>query len=295
MSSVPNLADNEYVYYEADLKYKKYRSIDLKKLKESDPQLYQRYMRHDLDTVEYRVKECEESVDKLLDFSHLDLLIMPHKIPTNIKYLDLSNNGLTEIYDLSGFEHLEGVDVSNNKLSALPKLPSNIIEICCRNNNIRDINILYYSHLERLDCSNNKLNKLTNHRTVRSLVCADNRLERLPIMNKLVKLYCKNNRITSLHPYPKLEELECTNNKISVIGDYPLVKGLFCDKNKITSIGQLPNVNVINCCENKIDKLEFYENLQELICDYTKSMSISRKYKISKSTVRKDMLFVYFD
>ncbi|XP_072915379.1 leucine-rich repeat and transmembrane domain-containing protein 2 isoform X1 [Hemitrygon akajei] len=104
-----------------------------------------------------------------VDCSNLGLVTIPTDIPSNIKFLSLSNNKLRTFQALTftNFTTLEKLDLSNNYLDQLPSdafdYIRNLIDLNLRNNSIRslDKNIFYKTtSLQRLDLSVNGLSQI---------------------------------------------------------------------------------------------------------------------------------------
>ena len=114
----------------------------------------------------------------LYDISNQELLELPI-IPNGITHLDISNNyimyintnqlpltlvelicnhnDITYVDDLSHFTNLQVLNLNNNKLDYLPKIPSNLTIFLFTNNNIKYLYDIKDTFLVHLDCSYNKL------------------------------------------------------------------------------------------------------------------------------------------
>ena len=99
-----------------------------------------------------------------------------NSLPLSTTYINVSNNGLTYLPDLSRFKQLTHLICSLNKLTYLPPLNNNLTH----------------------------------------LFCGDNQLTELPpLNNKLIVLFCHHNQLTWLPPLNNnLQELICSYNNI---------------------------------------------------------------------------------
>lgn len=269
--------------YDNDLKYKKYRNIDISKVEKYDIFTDARtYDIEEMDTLNYRIKECQRKYNNtMLDISHLDLQEVPiNLLPHTLKYLFCSNNKIKDLGNLSHLKNLEVLDCCNNELTRLPILPSNLTEITCRDNKLVDIkSIEKCNKLDRLDCSFNKLDNIPYLNSLKILVCSSNNLSKVPSTRSLNKLICKNNKIEKLPHLHNLVELDCCHNYLREIVDYSNLKYLMCNNNHIHDLALLENLEVLQCCGNPISRIPYFDNLKELLCDYETVKEINRKYQ----------------
>lgn len=289
MSSDLSVGDTKnkrkYVIYENDLKFKNMRNLDPSKIKWSLDKLETMYYNENLDSIEYRFRECEKNDFYFLDLSRLNLKnipIIPINIIKSIKYLFLNDNNIEQIDLNNEYVNLEALDINNNKINLLQNLPNNLIELCCKCNNINDIP--YINNLKILDCSSNKLNNIKNYSNLEILICSDNNILDIPLYKNIKKLICKNNKITVIKSYLDLEYLDCSYNDIIKINNCPNIRDLLCRNTKLTTIPlKLNNLQYLEIYENKFEILEFYPNLKELYCDIDGVNKISDKYIVNDS------------
>ncbi len=276
-------------YYKNDLKYKKHRNLTDKEVSDIKNKLG--ISIEDMDTIEYRIKDMLKSGGTTLDISHLDLTNLPQNIPTTVQHLFCSNNTLTSISSLKYLKNLLVFDCCCNKLTKLPELPESVVEINCRNNNIKNtVNLQNYQYLRRLDISYNDLETLLINSSIEILVCGNNRLTDISSNNisNLKKLVCNNNNLKKIQEYPNLEILICHKNSLVNIMNYSKLLELHCSGNQLESISNLSKIKFIDCHANsKLDRLEYFETLKELICDYH-NMKVSKKYNIKQSVAKED-------
>ncbi len=277
--------------YDNDLKYKKYRNIDISKVEKYDADV-RTYDIEDRDTLQYRMKECHTKYNgTMLDISHLDLEVMPiNMLPSALRYLFCSNNKFKDLGNLSHLKNLEVLDCCNNELEVLPILPLNLAEITCRDNKLVDIKtIKKCDQMERLDCSFNKLDDMPEMNNLKILVCSSNNLRGVPTLRSLKKLICKNNKIEKLPHLHNLVELDCCHNYLREVVDYSNLQSLICNNNHIHDLALLDNLEVLRCCGNPINRIPYFDNLKELLCDYGTVKEINRNYqqKLADSSVNK--------
>ena len=120
----------------------------------------------------------------------------------DVEEIDISNNRLTQLPDLSRFKKLQTLYCYNNQLTSLPPLPSTLQTFYCSNNQLTSLPP-FPSTLQILDCSCNQLIHLP------------------PFPSTLQRLYCFRNQLTHLPSLPSsLQYLDCSNNSFSL----PLTK-----------------------------------------------------------------------
>lgn len=291
------MSAKKLVAYKNDFKYKKHRNFDLSCFK--DDTHLSGYLKEDMDTTSYRLQDCFEEQNQILDFSHLSIKVVPlipKSLYSSLIQLSLSDNKLTELPNLAEILTLNVLDLSSNKLKSIPDLPNNIEELSCRNNRLHDISKIYNTKsLKRLDCSNNNI---TNNQQL-------NNGNLFPI--NLEILECPYNQIISIHNLPKVRELHCNNNNIELLGDFPYIKYLDCSTNKLNNLYNYTNLELLFCSHNNISGLPVCKNLvglycnknnitiiphfsklKEVLCDYNKVEYISKKYDIAYTRIYND-------
>ena len=161
----------------------------------------------------------------------------------NYNYLDLSDLSLTDdllnkLFKLEKIKNIlskiEFLDLSNNKLTILPKLIvnnkyNNILYLnIARNNITTDI---INDNLLELSCEFNKIKKIES----KSLIKLSSSNNELNIINtpKIEILVINNNFIDNLLSFENLEYLECINNKISKISNMNKLTVLFISNNNL--------------------------------------------------------------
>ena len=181
-------------------------------------------------------------------------------LPKSLKVLNLSFNKLDFVPDNIP-KGLVGINISNNTVKYIPKLPETTEVINASHNTIKwfdqelpnlqklnlSYNHLYYFRFDRLkdkisilDLSHNQLKEITG--------------DIIPESIKILKL--AENRITKLPTLPaSLEELDVSDNKLKEIPNYPVtLKVLDVNSNYIEKLG-----DELMACE-KLEKLNYEKN-----------------------------------
>ena len=213
------------------------------------------------------------------------------------EYFNVCNQGLKELPDLSHRKDIKILNCAANKLTKLSRLPPNIVEIFCRDNQITDIsNLTEYPMLERLHISNNPLEEIPSIHSLKVLVGNFCKIRKINDLNKVQKIYCHDNKISDLGNFPNLNILEISYNRLRNIPVYELLTELYCDNNKITKLEAIyPNISVVHCFNNRLDRLIYLgEQLTEIVCDSDKVTRISKHYDLKEAVKyeRKNRLFL---
>lgn len=287
MDKIPKFNEHHYTIYKNDLKYKSIRNLDPTRITWESDDIKKLYYNTNLDSMEYRLKECEMNDYEYLDLGYMDLTHIndvPIRIAKKIKFLFLNNNNLSGLINLSSFVDLEVIDVSYNKIETII-VPPNLKELCCKHNVVKHLDLT--PNLKILDCSFNKIFKIPQSLpNLEILHCDNNLLEELPSFLNLKTLTCKNNKINKLGDYQNLVYLDCSYNKIINIGFYYKLKDCICKNNKLNCfpvLSELVYLEIFN--NNKIDLLDYMPNLKELYCDLDGIINISTNYKVLSSQI----------
>ena len=294
-------SDTEYYITKNDLKYKKLRKLDKSKISnlnknneyydiELDKQFNDN--NNNFDTIEFRIEECIKEGKKILDLKHLELKEfpkLPNDIIQNLEELYISNNDIEILPDIDYFKNLIILDIAENKLTKIGKLPPKLIELCCFENNLTDISSIKDCRvLKILYISNNKicdLQILEDHQTLEILIANFNNITDIPRnIIYLKKIQIKNNKIKKIKSYPNLIYLDCRHNNIEELEEQDNLQDLILSYNN--SINTIPNMHKLKYLEivnTNIEKIGYMKNLTELICMSDKVKYISSKYKVEKT------------
>jgi uncharacterized repeat protein (TIGR01451 family) len=154
-------------------------------------------------------------------------------------YVDVNNQGISDLTGIEYFDNLNTLDCSSNQLSFLPILSNSIQTLLCYNNQLTSLPILPAS-LDLFYCSQNNLTSLP------------------PLPSLLTNFQCFENQIVSLPELPaSLVYFDCSTNLLTEIPTLPLsLEWLQCNHNLITSLPELPqSLQILNCTNNSISEL----------------------------------------
>lgn len=294
-----NKDNDKYIIYKNDLKYRKFRELDESKIIFNSSDVKQLY-KSDLDTIDYRLHECEEEKYITLDLKCINLNEFPnlsHKIKNNLQFLFLGDNNLREFPNLSEFNSLEMLEINHNKIKNINHIPHSLFELCCRENLIDEFVLSEKHKLERLDIRHNHLHNIILSQNIKILDIGFNNLSiSIGNMYNLEKLLCSHNQIKEIYNCPKLSYLDCKSNPINSIKDCQNIEHIVCSNTLLNSLPYSPNIQTIECFHTNINELPYCKKLYELLCDNGQINKISSKYKIKSAEVYKDkIMHIIFD
>ncbi|XP_063096591.1 leucine-rich repeat and guanylate kinase domain-containing protein isoform X3 [Cavia porcellus] len=195
--------------------------------------------------------------------------------------LTLSDCDLTNISILSGYVHLQKLDLSVNKiedLSCVSYMPY-LLELNASQNKLTTFfNFKPPKNLKKVDFSYNQISEMSDlsaYRALTQLILDNNEIEEisgLEMCHSLIHLSLANNKITTIKGLNMLPiKILClSNNQIQkVIGleDLKVLQNLDLSHNQISSLQGLEHHNLleeINLEDNKIaelDEIKYIENL----------------------------------
>jgi len=224
--------------------------------------------------IELRLEDSKMENYKYLDLSKLEItdnylnelmgLDRIKKILSRIEFLDLANNKLKIIPNLTNYPNILYLSVSFNEITG-DIFNTNLIELSCHNNQIKSIKS---PSLHRLNASNNLISVID-----------------VPSIQILIISYNKLNWIDS---YIGLKYLECIENNLTKIDNQIELEELYIANNLIKGIRNMPKLKVLNCVGNPIDKIRFFPNLKILM---TSVPNVSAQYIVSNiSKIKSDYL-----
>jgi len=221
--------------------------------------------------IKKKLKDLKSNTNKVqLTTGRLKTIPKELKICTEIRYLDLFGNSISEIPDwFFQFKKLEHLSLKNNSLKELPTIVftiENIKYLSLADNQIQEINGHYFSNLlniEKVDIGYNQITSIPDNRIeypkCKYLSIKGNKLEKFP------------KAISDAHT---LEKLDLSENKINSIDDDAFdglenLVELDLSFNELrylpTSIGKLTKLKRLNLSGNKINSLpREFENLTSL-------------------------------
>ena len=162
------------------------------------------------DAIRWQCPECIDSAQNLTTKA------------SQITSITLSNK-ISDLEGISNFSSLVSLNVSDNELKVLPKLPPNLKTLRCTNNKLTVLPNLPAS-LTILTCDNNRLSSLpTLPKSLKQLNCSLNNLASLPELPRTIEgFYCSYNQITVLPALSaSLTDMGCANNNISELPTLP--------------------------------------------------------------------------
>jgi hypothetical protein len=224
--------------------------------------------------------------------SMFDIVSYLNSLPDNIKFIDISNKGITYLPDLTRFKNLKALSCFHNKLKSLPTLPENLKYLSCFNNELTYLPYLP-ENLEILHCDNNELTCLPKlPKKIYQLHCYNNPLTCLPDLPENLKyLCCYNNGLTYLPTLPdNLYSLNCHNNQIICLPNIPEnleilyfwdtpIYNLIYEKinnNNLFAIKQ--KIRILNNFRYLYYSLKFKNRFKKLLWETIREPKIIKKY-----------------
>ena len=125
---------------------------------------------------------------------------------SQVKTLDFSNKGITEIPSLVKYKNLTRLNCNNNYLTKIPELPDNLRFLDVKNNQIEKIPSRLPRNLRTFDCANNRIRKIPEVLPpyLKIFICNNNKIKIMPPLDRshLIRLECMRNKIHYLHNLP---------------------------------------------------------------------------------------------
>lgn len=293
--SLPSFRVNkgEYDVYKNDLKFKKDRNIDQNRARWSEKDYKEMYNTIDFDSLEYRLLEFLKSGKsgyENLDLSQMELNLFPNLIKlhslqyTNMKYLFIAENNLTELPDLSNYVNIQAIDVSHNKLIKINKLPSSLIELNCKYNHLTTLPpVETIPNIVRLDCAYNKLKEIPIYKKLGNLICGHNEISVINNYTNLERIICNDNKIVKIENLNNVKYLDCCNNDIKELPMNMInLIDLIINDTKIEHLPDLEKIKYIEMFGVNINYLNYFDTLEDLFCYKDSIYKLSKKYTENK-------------
>lgn len=231
---------------------------------------------------------------------------------TALTKIDLHNNKLSNLPDLSGCNALQSLNVAQNKLQQLPALNTlpNLTELIAYGNLLKSLpDLSSNSYLKQIILNNNQIEQIPSLQSLpllTDLVLDNNLLTQLPNLGNckmLAKLSCAGNAITQapvLDSLKALEILDLSYNKLSMLPNMSFNVSLqqaYFNNNKIKYIYNSPVLYSLQKVRLYNNDLTFSSLNKLLACpDYKTVFEISPQNSTytsqNLSTTRMDTLHI---
>lgn len=228
--------------------------------------------------IELRIEDSLMENYRYLDLSKLDIddiqltklfeLSRIKNILKRIEFLDLANNKLTSLPDLSKYPNILYLSVPFNMINQHIE-DNNLLELTCHNNYIKSVKS---NKLTRLNASNNQIEMID-----------------IPNINMLI---ISHNKLLWIPSYLDLKYLDCIGNQIKKLDNMINLEELYIGGNNVNSISNMPQLTILNCVSNPLEKIKFFPKLKTLM---TTIPNISSQYNVSNiSKVETNYLINFF-
>lgn len=174
----------------------------------------------------------------------------------NINILNIEKQYITILPKLKPFQNLTELNISNNKLRDVSQLTTlkKLVTLDCGYNTIKSLPIL--PNLTTLRCQYNRLTRIKSYPKLEYLICWHNPIIEILSMPKLKKLMTCNTYIDKINDFPELELLRIEQTKISYV---PYMKNLSYIEFRNTYIKSLPEMPKLNylVCDHELKSLPY--------------------------------------
>jgi hypothetical protein len=111
---------------------------------------------------------------KIIDIQYCWKLKYPKKLPENLIWLNISNNNLGHLPDLSNLKKLKWFDFCNNKITSINKeLPDNLSYLLFENNEIQSLPVKFPINSIYITFENNKIKEIPDLSNLKKLTFVD--------------------------------------------------------------------------------------------------------------------------
>ena len=276
-----------YPVYRNDLMYKSLQNIDPKRAIWQDKEV-EKDFNMDTDSLAYRIKMCRDEKYDNIDLSRLNQdtvtdffeseFYKRHK--AHILHLFMSFSKISTLPNLTDMTSLETLDIANNELIDIPKLPPSITEVIAHNNNLTQFTN-NAPNLLRLDLSDNKISKLGEYNSLQKLFISNNNVHNLYCKYpNLKELICCNNPISQLPEMPELLHLECSDTSIHQIFDFMNLRYVISNRSSLSKIDRVPRLETLEIIGSNVTNLKYFPNLKVLLFNNKSKILISEQYKL---------------
>ena len=292
----PKRDTRKYTVYRNDIKYKRFKLINPKRAEWESEKIKDDFHNKDTDGIDYRIEDCIREKGQTLDLSNMrkdcfDKLFKHEKfndLKGDIIHIFASDSNIRSIdQDLRILTKLQTLDLSNNSLKKLPKLPRTITELIVKNNKLIELS-QDLPLLERLHCNNNKITEIKYTRTLQNLSIRENPIEDIPDLPCVYFLDVSITKVKKLGYYPSLVHFECEYTQIKVIPRMPSIKRLICSHSSVKDISKIRTLDVCEMIDCDIPCLPYMEDLFRIRFSKKKMPKFHRKFKITNVKMNKN-------
>ena len=300
----PKRDTRKYTVYRNDIKYRDRNEIDIDRAEFENEDVMIDFLSGVTDTIDYRLKECVREKFQVLDLAHMGAdvfdILMSHpsfkQIASRVEVLSANDCGIEQLDDLSMFTKLQSLNIGDNKLPKLPKLPTSLEELIVDNNQIEIIP--YMRNLKRLRARNNRINRVHYSDSMESLNLSKNKnLKELAPLSRLYHLEIGYTGVTDVPICPNLKYLDIEATTIRALPELPNLHILACVRSKLSDISKLTNLYSLVSTDSMIRRIHYMETLQKFTYNsiHQSEIQISKRYKAHRIFKNKnDIIDVMF-
>ncbi len=196
-----------------------------------------------------------------------------------VNVIDISYEGISSLKGIEFFTNLSELNCSGNQLKQLDvSNNTHLKKLDCSSNEIASLDVSKNTLLESLDCSSNELTSLDASKNTQLiyLTCNDNKLAKLVLgkNDNLEDIYCKNNNLARLDvsKNTKLVSLECSNNQLAELDlGKTQLEIIECQDNLLTNldVSNTTQLKYFTCNNNRLTKIRLGKNeyLESFHCE----------------------------
>ena len=300
----PRRDTRKYTVYRNDIKYRDKNAIDIDRAEFENDDVMNDFLSGETDTIEYRLKECACEKFQVLDLAHMGSDVFDvlrshpsfNQIAVRVEVLSANDCGIERLDDLSMFTSLQSLNIGDNDLTVLPKLPSSLEELIIDNNRIRVIP--YMSKLKRLRARNNRIKRVHFSDSMESLNLSKNEnLTELAPLSRLYHLEIGQTGVTEVPVCPNLKYLDIKATGIQTLPELPNLHILACVGSQLSDISKLTNLYALVSTDSKVRRIHYIDTLQKFTYNsrHQNEIQFSKKYKAHRIFKNKnDIIDVMF-
>jgi Leucine-rich repeat (LRR) protein len=222
-----------------------------------------------------------------------DVYTYLNSLSEDVEIIDLSNENLTSLPDLSRFYNLQELYIYCNRIKQIHSLPSTLRVFSCRRNYLTLLPPLP-PNLEFFNCTVNQLTSLPAlPLSLHTLYCNNNNLTSLPQLPPNLKImHCWENQLTSMPCLPPtMLSLHCNHNRLYSFYYVPENLELIFDHNPIYDAISFPDqyhnllwykeIRVLNQFKHLYYSLKFKKQFRDWLWVKVRELRIREKYNPS--------------